>query len=396
MAVPAAAAAAAGGAKGAGTAATVASAAQAAGTALSGSGLFRASLKKQERAAKRMADYNAKIADRQAEEAWKRTLELNQIQYEQNSYPTLMKQLEEAGLNKSMAYGASQAGGAGGGSAPQASSTGGQTPDIAALQNAGSMALTAGGGTIAEIQRIINETKMAEANANKANAEADSIRGEEGTIGNAQIKNLAQDTLNKKQENTAIKLDNEMQEMINELKGKTMPYEEEEWEYKIEMMVEQWNYMQRQTDIADVEKEIKERTKENQIRTVGENLNNIVARTIETYTQANLNDRERQAIGQHVGMAIANGQTRLLEIEVQKYLGEMGIQAANDRNFINAVTDIGNSFIGAIGHMENGKEIGKGMSQQTGSYEETATTSTTPSGEKVTKRWGSNRNVTSK
>lgn len=196
---------AAGAAAAAGKASTVANVAQAVGgvaSTLGATGLFRASLRKQIQANKELAEYNDWISDVNADKAWERQLMLNQIQYEQNSYPTLMKQLEEAGLNKSLALGSASGGGQGGGSpAPMAAPMGAQSPDIAALSNAGSMGLTAGGGMVAELAKIAAEIKVAESAANKNNAEADSIRGEEGTVGESQIaKNMSDIGLNKSAE----------------------------------------------------------------------------------------------------------------------------------------------------------------------------------------------------
>lgn len=182
------------GAAGGSTAATIGTIASGTASLMNASGLFRASLKKQARYAKDMANYNDAIADQNAKDAWERQKELNQIQYEQNSYPTLMKQLEEAGLNKSLALGSASAGGQGSGGSVQSAGGGtGEAVDIAPLVNAQSMGLTGLGTQITELAKMQAEIDLAKSQAEKNRAEAKSVTGEEGTVGASEIaKNLGQ------------------------------------------------------------------------------------------------------------------------------------------------------------------------------------------------------------
>ena len=104
------------------------------------------------------------------------------LQYEQwqkTNYPAQMEMLKEAGLNPSMLYGMTGGGGATAGSqgGGQAASGSAPSPIPMDINSAINSAMAA---SVIELQK---------ANAEKARAEASSIKGEEGTTGAAEIAN---------------------------------------------------------------------------------------------------------------------------------------------------------------------------------------------------------------
>lgn len=131
--------------------------------------------KKQAQLNREAANHSHYLNEQSAQNAHARAMQMNQVVYEQNSYQNLMKQLEESGLNKSLAT--SNGAGGGGGSATsgaQAAGVSTEPVNLAALgQNKiNSMAMSLQMAKVgAEIEVLRADAKQKEADA--LNKEAD-------------------------------------------------------------------------------------------------------------------------------------------------------------------------------------------------------------------------------
>lgn len=170
--------------------------------------------KMQLRMNKLMADYNQQLNEKSAAAAHERAKEMNRIVYEQNSYQNLMKQLEEAGLNKSLAT-SNGAGGGGGSSTTgaQAGPVGVEPVNLAAIGQTriNSMAMSL------QMAKLGAEIDLMKADAEQKRADADSTRGVEGTQGEAIIKRTLEEAQRAFQEGRKTWLENNLEEFIREI-----------------------------------------------------------------------------------------------------------------------------------------------------------------------------------
>lgn len=158
------------------------------------------------------------------------------LQYEmwqKTNYPAQMAMLKEAGLNAGLLYGQSGGGGTTTGSQGGGSAQGGSAPNMMPME-LGAMISAAKAGA---------EIEMMKAQAKKAEAEGDSIRGEEGTVGASQIeKNLAE-VLNTQSKTELNKLG---LEIGNATKGDVI----DKAFYEVEEIAKRNNLTDAQTDMA--------------------------------------------------------------------------------------------------------------------------------------------------
>lgn len=123
--------------------------------------------------------------------------------WKDTNYPAQMEQMKLAGLNPSLMYGQSGGGGTTTGSQGGGSAAAGQTPS-----NIPMMPLDLGAALQSAAQ-----VKLMNAQAKKAEAEADSLRGKEGTIGASQIEKLIAETANEQQKNKLLQIDEQMKKI---------------------------------------------------------------------------------------------------------------------------------------------------------------------------------------
>ena len=113
----------------------------------------------------------------------KQGAELQYDMWKKTNYPAQVEMLKEAGLNPAIIYGQGGAGGATTGGQGGGSAAGGQAPapQPMLMEDMVQAAMTAA------------QIELAKSQAKKNEAEADSIRGEEGTVGEAQINKLSKE-----------------------------------------------------------------------------------------------------------------------------------------------------------------------------------------------------------
>lgn len=128
------------------------------------------------------AETNYKYGEMAAENAFQRQMEMYQQSYKDQSYSSMRKQMEDAGLSVGMMYGGGGAGGEGGATsgAPQGSTGGAMAGDAAAImqnelglqQNAIRNREAEAQIRLAQSQADLNEAKAKESGAAKENTEA--------------------------------------------------------------------------------------------------------------------------------------------------------------------------------------------------------------------------------
>lgn len=254
-----------------------------------GQGLFRPSVKKVERSNKRMAEFNMALNERAAQRAHERTLELNKLTYEQSSYQNLMKQMEESGLNKSLAMGSAGATGGGSGSSNQGAEAGAvhaEAPNIAGLVGAGAQSMA----VVPQLMLAMSQKNALDAKAELDRAEAKKIGGVDTDLAKTQMTGILANVrlTQAEEENTRIrsvgqKLDNDYQTILNGMKEATAPSEIKLVQNQVEDFHYRWGLMAEQVNNLKADTETK-----NTLR--NGTLNVLKAQTIEMLSAAGLAD----------------------------------------------------------------------------------------------------------
>lgn len=138
------------------------------------------------------------------------------------------KQLEKAGLNPGLMYGMGGAGGATTGSQGGGAAGSGSAGSGSAGKNEQVMDI----GNIIQAAMMKSQVEVNQAQAEKLRAEADSVKGGEGTVGEATIKKIFEERNKLRNESSSIGYDNARKEMENEIKAeevKLIKNNIEEW-----------------------------------------------------------------------------------------------------------------------------------------------------------------------
>lgn len=158
--------------------------------------------------------------------------ELQMQAWEKTNYPAQMKMLREAGLNPSLLYGMSGGGATTTGSQGGGSASGGSAPSPQPMEI----------GNMLQAGMLRSQIKVNEATAEKLKADADSTRGEDGTVGASQIQSNLADALNKKQLA-------EVNKISAELGRATMPDQIEKLSFEVDNLI-------RTGDLTDAQAEL--------------------------------------------------------------------------------------------------------------------------------------------
>lgn len=329
-------------------------------------GLFRPSVKKLTKQAKEMALFNDEINRRNAQEAYERQLELNQIQYEQNSWQNQVKQLEEAGLNKSMMLGGGGTTGTGGGagqgaSTPQAQAATGQAPDTVGAYAVGNQAM----GMALQMQMMEAQKEAMKAQANKDNADADSTRGVEGTTGSATIKKLIAEVDNLEVQKKLTETSNRIAEIDEEIKSKSKEDIIDTIGYEMENVRKEFELLDNQIKRDNLDTELYGEYKNLQ-------LENMFADVVGKYATAEMNESQEVLNGQlkdyyhDLIMLKANGQEIDKEV-IRNDMEKLGIILNNENlnKFMDRIVTIGTFGAGAIGYgMSQGRTPSRRVTEE--------------------------------
>lgn len=292
----------------------------------------------QEEAQNRQAELNkeqAKYSQGLAKEYWDYTNWENQVSH-----------LKNAGLNPALMYGGGGTGGqTGGGKAEGVSQPEQKQMQIA--QNAQAMGL--------QLANLESQIKVNESIAEKNKAEAEKTSGVDTEAARAGINKMIAETENEKVKKGLIYADTRLKDAMEEL-GRAK-VDEIGWNIKnIEKSIE---LMERNIDIADVDVEVKQRTKETEIQRAVETLKNTMADTILKMSGSKVNNAEAEAIGERVkqgwstvSVAMKGQETnrQRVEQEAEKIyndlkLGEKGLDIQQQHVIKDYILGIGNLIL---------------------------------------------------
>lgn len=292
----------------------------------------------QEEAQNRQAELNreqAKYSQGLAKEYWDYTNWENQVTH-----------LKNAGLNPALMYGGGGTGGqTGGGKAEGVNQP--EQKQIQVAQNAQAMGL--------QLANLESQIKVNESVAEKNKAEAEKTAGVDTEATRAGIEKMIAETANEKVKKGLIYADTRLKDAMEEL-GRSK-VDETGWNIRnIEKSIE---LMERNIDMADVDVEVKQRTKETEIQRAVATLQNIMADTILKMSGSKVNNAEAIAIGERVkqgwstvSVAMKGQETnrQRVEQEAEKIyndlkLGEKGLDIQQQHVIKDYILGIGNLIL---------------------------------------------------
>lgn len=216
--------------------------------------------------------------------------DLQKRMWDETNYGAQMEHLKNAGLNPAIMYGMSGGGGVttgsqGGGSAASGSAPAYSQPQSMDISNALMMSA---------------QIKLLEAQAKKAEAEADSTRGVEGTKGaaeigkiNTEISSLTQGIANQKAQEGLVKAQTEMQNIDNMVKEATT-------NNVIDEIISRSEKTAAEARQAMVQADVDEATIENKIDTIRANTVGATLQNTLTRMQIKLTSEESRKIGAEI------------------------------------------------------------------------------------------------
>lgn len=286
----------------------------------------------QEEANKQMAELNYKYGEKAADNAMRRGIAMYNAIY---SPEARVKQLQDAGLSVGLMYGNGGAGGTGELRGPQGGGAGGQRMQVMAPMEGAQLAL------------LGSQIKLNEAQANKSNAEAESTRGEEGTIGAAQVQNYMADTDNKR----ALRQLTEANEALARAQARAQEINnnmsEDAYDFKLQQIEYEMLTQAEELQNLILSNAIKGASKEAQIEQYWANLE-------KTYAEALYNRSGAAVNKQQAGKIIAEVQKIWAETDYMKELPELKreqISAMLTNAGVSAEAAIDSSLIGSVGNI---------------------------------------------
>lgn len=236
--------------------------------------------------------------------------DLQKKMWEETNYPAQMQMMEEAGLNPGLMYGMSGGGGTttgsqGGGSAQSGSAPAPQPMEL---------------GTAIQAATTAASIELMKANADKAKAEAENLRGGEGTLGASQI-----------EANKAAALNATTQAEINklglEIGNATKEDQIDEIHYRVEGLIKQNDLTDAQAEKARVETTaigVRMQLDKANINVANETVNKIINEIAQGWKKL---DNELLTIGimnQGNKLRALDGKSKLMEIQTDFALGILG------------------------------------------------------------------------
>ncbi len=254
--------------------------------------------------------------------------------------------LKKAGLNPALMYAKGGQGGQTGGGQAQGVGLSPSNQEAVKAQQMG-MAL--------QMAQIESQIKVNESVAEKNKAEAEKTSGVDTEAARAGIEKVIAETANEKVKKGLIYADTRLKDAMEEL-GRSK-VDEVGWNIRnIEKSIE---LMERNIDMADVDVEVKQRTKETEIQRAVESLKNTMADTILKMSGNKVNNAEAEAIGERVkqgwstiSVAMKGQETnrQRVEQEAEKIyndlkLGEKGLDIQQQNVIKDYILGIGNLIL---------------------------------------------------
>lgn len=303
----------------------------------------------QRRLNEQAAELNYNYGEQTADNAYKRQLDFYNIQKEDNSYSSQVADAEKAGLSVGLLYG----GGAG--------ATGGQGGTPAAGSGAGNQ--KAGQATSAaemeqlrqqrqaanvETARAAAEIGLTAAETKKVKAETENL--EEDTKGKeteteltkATIESITEDIENKKIQRQGYILQNKFDEIRNEVSEKTK-------EEQIRSIEIHWEILEEQLMAAVLQNDITEATAETVVKTMEQNLKNLIAEEIGTYAGIKLTQRQTLEIGQRIDLAILDGKLNVEKLNLELKKIGIDIKLEEAKQTAQFIKNVGNALTAVAG-----------------------------------------------
>lgn len=221
-----------------------------------------------------------------AEAAFQRTLDLNKITYEQESPLAKVKQLEEAGLSKSLMY--QMSGGMGGAGSASSQAQGGGSSGMAPAQAYDRTAAVMLGMQSAQGLANIELTK-----AQKKNVDADTM------IKEKQVPQITTST-------EGMKLDNTMKELNNQAKAMTMQYDIAKAKSEAEMIAAKSRTALEEYEQSVIKTERDEATKDAMIKEAVQKAALVEAEVILRGTQTSYTEAQKEALAEQLKIGWAN------------------------------------------------------------------------------------------
>lgn len=340
------------------------------------SGLFggigaKKRLKRQVEAQKELneqaAQLNYEYGEKAAENAYNRQMQMYERSYNDQSYSAMRKQMEDAGLSVGLMYGGSGAGGAGGATtgAPQGETGGaqaGQADSPAAQQAAAIEQAKLGLGLVS----MKKDLALKDAQIEEINATAEAKRAEAGLTAekkitevqtrqplidkfNAEIGDLKAGAAKKNAERDLITTENNLKkielyikESVKEDQVEAMRNDCKKAKYEMEQALQQLESMK-------LDNEIKQRTKEDQIKLYNEKVKNMIAQTILMDKQANMTEEQALYYAQAAYKAYTEAEAIPTEMEVRWNIAELQAQAQTAGSKMASAGQLGAATLTAIG-----------------------------------------------
>lgn len=304
---------------------------------------------KQKKLTQLQEEANSRLMDK----SYAHQKELYDYTYNKNKPVQQVRNLEEAGLNPALTYGLGGQGGALAGSGG-ASVSGAMAPNDAENLNSKTNAM----GMVLQLAQLRSSIEVNESIANKNNAEANKTKGVDSDIASQTLQKLIAETTNENLKSEYIGLQNEINAIDVEIKGKSKEWQIRHIEYTAKNAAENLISLMRNNEIGNETKEsviteIKAKAIEAILQT-----ELTKAETAQTYSNINLNQAKIKEISETIsqnwnklGIDLKNSNiNEFKEVIKSKY---PSIQQVGGRLFDNAIEviwNIGNEIDKMIGN----------------------------------------------
>lgn len=236
---------------------------------------------------------NYEWGEKSAANAFDRQMQLYERTYQDESFANKRKQMEEAGLNVGLMYGGGGASGGGAGSTSSVAQggAGGAQAGQASSETDRQMAMQQQTALSLQAAKLQSEIELNKANANKLNADAGKQPTEIEEMG-ANIASKMQDVENKKIQAEGQKLDNELKKMEVTVNTYTMGGRIDGILAAADSAKHKANILLEQLDQEKVNTEVKQKTKQDVIRSYNMQIQQAAAEILVKQSQEKLNNEQ--------------------------------------------------------------------------------------------------------
>lgn len=289
------------------------------------------------------ASLNHKYGEEAAEAAFQRQKEMYERSYQDQSYQNKVQQMKDAGLSIGlmMSGGAAGQGGGAGSTSQQAQGGGaggqqGRVSTAAEEQQAMNQSLAMG----LQMQKTRAEIDVLKADAEQKRADATKKSGVDTQLAETNITKALEEIESTRVKREGQQLQNQYDQVRNEIQNATKDDQigaikvgvdklNTEWEILDEQLAQEMN----RTDISD-------ETVDTIIKTQKQQLANLTAETVVKYAQADNIKRDTQAIGQQIGIDIANGKINAGNLQARIMEAGINMKSEQGRQLVSILTSI--------------------------------------------------------